>query len=157
MLKHRLCLLVSFQVNKTSRTSVTAILSRLFGYAATGAGRSRRRPCILSAACIRAGRATLLAIAVLGPSACAGMDGIAQVGHTTYNVEKLGHGAYSVRTRIIGPIGDADRAKADNIQAATKYCTKKGLAMTAISDKGSGGLAPEDTLTFRCERPANTV
>ncbi len=158
MLKRKLCFLVFFQVNETSRSSVTAILSRFFGSTATGAGRSRRRPCIPNAAYIRAGlRTTLLVIAAFGPSACAGMDGIAQVGHTTYNVEKLGHGAYSVRTRIIGPMGDADHAKADNIQAATKYCAKKGLAMTAISDKGSGGLAPEDTLTFRCGLPAKTT
>ncbi len=100
---------------------------------------------------IRVGlRAALLVIAALGPSACAGSDGIAQVGRTTYNVEKLGHGTYSIRTRIIGPIGDAGDAKADNVRAAAKYCAKKELAMTAISDKGSGGLAPEDTLTFRC-------
>ena len=157
MLKRKLCFRVSLQVNKTSKTSIAAVLARFFGDATTGAGRFRRRPCIPNATCIRAGRITLLAIAALGPSACAGMDGIAQVGHTTYNVEKLGHGAYSVRTRIIGPIGDADHAKADNIQAATKYCTKKGLAMTATSDKGSGGLAPEDTLTFRCERPAKPI
>lgn len=106
----------------------------------------------------RAGlQATLLVIAVLAPSACAGVDGIAQLGRTTYNVEKLGHGAYSVRTHIIGPIGDADDARADNVQAAAKYCAKKGLAMTAIGDKGREGLAKDDTLTFRCGSPAKTT
>ncbi len=155
VLKRKLRILVVFQVAKVSRTEAAAALSRLHGF--TTAEHSRKRPCIPDATAIRAGlRATLFAIGVLGPSACAGMDGIAQVGHTTYNVEKLGHGAYSVRTRIINPIGDANGAKADNVQAATRYCAKKGLAMTAISDKGGGGLAPEDTLTFRCARPAAT-
>ena len=134
MLNRRLCPLVPFQI--------------------AGAGHCRRLPCPADAACVPAGlRAILLAIAALGPSACAGIE---QVSRTTYNVEKLGHGAYSVRTHIIGPMGGADDAKADNIQAATKHCAKKGLAMTAISDKGGGGLAAEDTLTFRCAPPART-
>lgn len=107
---------------------------------------------------IQAGlRAALFAVVALGPSACAGLDGIAQVGRTTYRVEKLGHGAYSVRTHIIGPIGGIEDANADNLQAATAYCRKKGLAMTAISDRSSGGLASEDTLTFRCSPEAKTT
>ena len=158
MLSRKLCFPVLLQIAKASETCATAALGRFFGYGATGAGQSRKPPCLPNATCIRAGlRAALLAIAAFGPSACAGMDGIAQVGRTTYNVEKLGHGAYSVRTHVIGPMGGADDAKADNVQAATKYCAKKGLAMTAISDKGSGGLAAEDTLTFRCGPPAKTT
>ena len=155
VLKRKLRILVFFQVVKISKTKTAAPLSRLHGL--TVADRSRKRPCVPDATSIRAGvRTTLLAIAALGPSACAGMDGIAQVGHTTYNVEKMGHGAYSVRTRIINPIGDANDAKTDNVQAAAKYCAKKGLAVTAISDKGGGGLALENTLTFRCGRAGAT-
>ena len=158
MLKRKLCFLRFLQLAKTSTSGAMAALSRFVGCTAAGAGRFRRPPCSAEATYIRAGlRATLLTIAAFGPSACAGVDGIAQVGHTTYNVEKLGHGTYSVRTRITNPIGDVDHAKADNLQAATKYCTKKGLVMTVISDKGSGGLAPEDTLTFRCGLPAKTT
>ena len=95
-------------------------------------------------------RVILLLAAGLAPSACAGGPGIAQAGHTTYGVERLGHGAYSVRSHILGITSGVDDAKADNIRVATEYCAKKGLTMTAISDRGYGGFAPQDTLTFRC-------
>ena len=99
-------------------------------------------------------RVALLLAAGLAPSACAGGAGIARAGHTTYGVERLGHGAYSVRTHILGITNGVDGAKADNVRVATEYCAKKGLTMTEIGDKGYGGFAPQDTLTFRCGVPA---
>ncbi len=89
-------------------------------------------------------------MAGLEPSACTGSTDITRAGHTTYGVERLGHGAYSVRTHILGIASGVDDAKADNIRVATEYCAKKGLTMTAIGDRGFGGFAPQDTLRFRC-------
>ena len=98
-------------------------------------------------------RVALLLAACLAPSACTGGTDIARVGHTTYGVERLGHGAYSVRSHILGITSGVDDAKADNVRVATAYCAKKGLTMTAIGDRGYGGFAPQDTLTFQCAAP----
>ena len=115
-------------------------------------GRPRHRRAVAGAsACWRV---TLLLTASLAPAACAGGTDIARAGHTTYGVERLGHGAYSVRSHILGIASGVDDAKADNVRVATEYCAKKGLAMTAIGDRGYGGFAPQDTLTFRCGAPA---
>ncbi len=90
-------------------------------------------------------------VVVLVLSACAAASGVTQIARTTYSVERLGHGTYSVRTHSYVGVSGLDDAKADNARAAAKYCAKKGLAtMVVVSDTGHGGVAPDDTLTFRC-------
>ena len=90
-------------------------------------------------------------VAGIALSACAGAAGVTQIARNTYSVEKMGHGTYSVRTHSYVGVSGLEDVKADNARAAAKYCAKKGLATTVVvSDAGYGGLAPDDTLTFRC-------
>ena len=109
-----------------------------------------------AAAWVRLGtRAVILGVAGIALSACAGVAGVTQIARNTYNVEKLGHGTYSVRTHSYVGVSGLEDAKADNARAAAKFCVKKGLATTiVVSDTGHGGVAPDDTLTFRCSAQA---
>lgn len=96
-------------------------------------------------------RAVMPGIAGITLSACAAAAGVTQIARTTYSVERLGHGTYSVRTHSYVGVSGLEDAKADNARAAAKYCAKKGLVTTVVvSDTGYGGVAPDDTLTFRC-------
>ncbi len=110
------------------------------------------RPGRQAAAWVRLGaRAVMPGIAGIALSACAGAAGVTQIARTTYSVEKLGHGTYSVRTHSYVGVSGLEDAKADNARAAAKYCAKKGLATTVVvSDTGYGGVAPDDTLKFQC-------
>lgn len=96
-------------------------------------------------------RAVVLALLATGLCGCTTKGG------DPLEVRRISGDTYEVTTHVIGLFSDASTVIAKNDEVATKYCSDSKAGMVILGRQSYGGVAQQDSLTFRCSKTAGTA
>ena len=70
-------------------------------------------------------------------------------------VERVNRDTFVVRSHALGGFDSVESLREKNFGLAKAWCDDRSEALTIVEDRPLPGVAPQDTITFRCGgRPA---
>ncbi len=78
------------------------------------------------------------------------LAGCAARGGSKLDVKRIDGSTFEVTAHKVGSLAGAAPMQIENEKVAADFCAEKGKPMTVLDRRGFGGIAPQDTLVFRC-------